>query len=183
MTRLFAPLVAILWLSSQPVLAQELKIEQCSDRAEYSELDFWLGEWEVFADGKNAGNNRIEKILNGCIVMEHWVGAGGDQGKSIFFYDLAKKTWKQLWFTQWANRPGGIKEKILIKKFPNGGIRFQGLIIKPDGGTYLDRTTLTPLVNGDVWQLIEVSEDDGETWQSVFDAVYKRRLTPGPDRG
>ena len=41
------------------------------------------------------------------------------------------------------------------------------------GGTYLDRTTLTPLADGRVHQRIEVS-GDGVAWRTVFDAIYVR---------
>ena len=181
MKRICSVFFVILGLCSQALIAQEM--EQCSDHAEYSELDFWLGEWEVFAGDEKQGHNRIEKILGDCIVMEHWVGAGGNMGKSVFYYDLAQKTWKQLWFTQWARHPGGIKEKTLVRKFTDGGVRFQGVITKADGDTYLDRTTLTPMENGNVRQLIEISKDDGENWQATFDAVYKRRTSPAPNRG
>jgi len=182
MNRVLALFVAIPSLSAQAIAAQDVKIEQCPISPEYSQLDFWLGDWEVFADQQKVGDNRIEKILGGCIVMEHWTGADGKQGKSVFYYDLVNKTWKQLWFTQWANFPGGIKEKILVKKFRYGGVRFQGLIANADGGTYLDRTTLTPLANGNVRQLIEVSEDEGDNWRPTFDAIYKRREVVPPAR-
>jgi hypothetical protein len=36
----------------------------------------------------------------------------------------------------------------------------------------LDRTTLTPLGNGRVRQVIETSRDGGKTWRVGFDAVY-----------
>ena len=181
MTKFFTMFVAIMGLGLQALIAQEA--EQCSDHAEYSELDFWLGEWEVYTEDEKQGHNRIEKILGDCIVMEHWVGIGGSMGKSVFYYDLAQKTWKQLWFTQWARHPGGIKEKTLVKRFPNGGVRFQGVITKADGDTYLDRTTLTPMENGNVLQLIEISVDNGKSWKATFDAVYKRRTIPPPNRG
>lgn len=47
-----------------------------------------------------------------------------------------------------------------------------------DGSGYLDRTTTR--IDGDsVRQLIEVSTDAGETWRSVFDATYRRRVPDG----
>jgi hypothetical protein len=36
----------------------------------------------------------------------------------------------------------------------------------------LDRTTLTPLPDDRVRQLIEISRDRGVTWQTNFDAYY-----------
>ena len=77
-----------------------------------------------------------------------------------------------VWIIQRATRPGGVKEKTLIKEFEDGGVRFQGEITLPNGGAYLDRTTLTPLEEGKVRQVIETSRDGGKTWGVGFDAVY-----------
>ena len=51
-------------------------------------------------------------------------------------------------------------------------MRFQGEIALPSGNTCFDRTTLTPLEEGKVRQVIEVSRDGGQKWRVTFDAVY-----------
>jgi hypothetical protein len=43
-----------------------------------------------------------------------------------------------------------------------------------DGGSHLDRTTLTPLPGGRVHQVIEISRDAGKTWEIAFDAEYRQ---------
>jgi hypothetical protein len=40
-------------------------------------------------------------------------------------------------------------------------------------GEWLDRTTLKALVNGDVRQVIETSTDNGTTWKTGLDAIYR----------
>lgn len=145
----------------------------CEDTSGFDRLDFWVGEWEVFAGDRRVGHNRIEKILAGCAVMEHWTDAGGGQGKSLFFYQPLTDTWKQVWVTEDATRSGGLKEKTLVELLPDGGVRFQGEIPRAGGGVYLDRTTLTPAADGSVRQVIEVSED-GDAWRVTFDARYVR---------
>lgn len=67
------------------------------------------------------------------------------------------------------------EEKIQVARFEDGGIRFQGEIMLPEGGRYLDRTTLTPIKENEVRQHIEISLDGGESWQTVFDGLYARR--------
>lgn len=154
---------------------QQAPPPSCEESPGFHKLDFWVGEWDVFAgDGyeQKAGTNRIEKILDGCAVMEHWRGEGGGEGKSLFFYTPATDTWKQVWVTGNATRRGGVKEKTLVEEFADGGTRFQGIITLPDGGSYLDRTTLAPMEDGKVRQVIEISSDGGETWRTTFDAVY-----------
>jgi hypothetical protein len=145
----------------------------CADQPYYSLLDFWVGKWDVYVGEEKVGDNRIEKILQGCAVMEHWKGSGGGEGKSLFFVDEAGK-WKQIWVTQWATNPGGVKEKSMVDAEAKNAVRFLGELRHPDVGAWFDRTTLTTLDNGDVRQVIEVSKDNGVSWEITFDAVYRR---------
>ena len=138
----------------------------------FHRLDFWLGDWEVVEakTGAKAGTNHIEKILRGCAVLENWTEADGSgEGKSLFYYNPATGAWKQVWVTD----AGFAKEKQLVPAdLPAGAVRFQGEVALPGSGTVLDRTTLTPLADGRVRQLIEISRDRGATWQTNFDAYY-----------
>lgn len=167
-------LIAIV-MSSGALVAQQ-DVRACSDDERYRVLDFWMGEWDVHtAQGQFQGTNRIEKILDGCAVMEHWTSAGGGEGKSWFYYNNLTGEWKQIWMTNRATALGGTKEKRLIAVFDNGGTRFQGELPLPDGRIMLDRTTLTPLEDGRVRQVIETSRDGGATWTKTFDALYTKR--------
>ena len=47
------------------------------DAAVRRQFDFWVGDWSVTVGGQPAGDNRIEKILGGCALLENWTGAGG----------------------------------------------------------------------------------------------------------
>ena len=138
------------------------------------ELDFWVGEWEVEADGKFDGTNRIEKVLGGAAVLEHWHGADGHEGKSWFYFYPAEHRWKQIWVTD----IGGVKEKAQVETQSGGAVRFRGEMARRDGTKLLDQTTLTPGADGTVRQVIEQSADGGRTWRVVYDAVYRRKKSP-----
>lgn len=170
---LLAP--ALAYAADPPIFSSHRSVSPCDEDPGFAKLDFWLGEWDVFVGDELAGTNRIAKVLAGCAIEEHWTGAGGSRGQSLFYYLPATKQWKQVWVTENALRPGGVKEKSLVAELEDGGIRFQGEITLPSGESYLDRTTLTPLPDGSVRQHIEVSEDNGATWQSTFDAVYRKK--------
>jgi hypothetical protein len=165
---------ALLAIAAQPLTAQGRSVP-CDSVAGFHTLDFWVGEWDVRSGEQTAGSSTIEKILNGCAVMEHWRGAGGGNGTSLFFFDHRTDTWKQVWVTEYATAPGGLKEKSLIARRPDGSVQFQGTVTLADGRAILDRTTLSPLPGGGVRQVIETSPDDGATWQTRFDATYHRR--------
>ena len=145
----------------------------CQGDPEYHKLDFWVGTWDVYDnhDGTLNGRDVVEKIVGGCAIVENWKEADGSgEGKSLFYYQSAKKQWKQVWVTD----AGPIKEKQLVEEMKDGGVRFQGEIPHHDGKSHLDRTTLTPLTGGRVHQVIEISRDASKTWETVFDADYRR---------
>jgi hypothetical protein len=142
---------------------------------EYKALDFWVGEWEVVSPtGERQGSNLIEKVLDGCAILEHWRDVKGAEGKSFFYYHQLNRAWKQVWVTN----QGATKEKMLMSDFAGPGVRFQGELPRKDGkGTYLDRTTITPLEGGRVRQRIEISLDQGKTWDVRFawEGIYVPR--------
>jgi hypothetical protein len=126
----------------------------------------------VWVEGQQVGTNSILKVQDGCAIEEHWVDAEGGTGQSLFYFLPATSEWKQVWVTPFARLAGGVKEKAQVEA-PEGAMRFQGTIEREDGTTYLDRTTLTPRPGGEVRQHIEVSTDQGASWRTTFDAVYR----------
>jgi tetratricopeptide (TPR) repeat protein len=134
------------------------------------DLDFWLGDWDVFIEDRKVGSNRIEKILGGAAVLEHWTAEGGGRGESVFYFLTDSSQWKQVWLVQGAQV---VKEK--LSRPVEGGLRFEGEARFTDGSRIPDRTTLTLQDDGSVRQLIEISRDGGATWTATFDARYVRK--------
>lgn len=171
-------LVLVVILAAVPVPAMSQDQEQptpCSADAAFAWLDFWLGTWDVLIQDRLVGTNEIRKILNGCAVTEDWTGAEGRRGFSLFYFQPASRQWKQIWVTDRALGQGGVKEKALAERLPNGTLKFHGEGLSTDGKRYIDRTILVPVAEHEVQQAIEISVDGGETWQTVFDARYVRR--------
>lgn len=133
-------------------------------------LDFWVGDWDVYVGKDLAGRDNVERVLDGCAVTERWDGGAGDQGMSLFGYDARKDLWVQNWITNNSAVPGGIKVKVLRAHAP-GTTTFQGEIEGKSGAIYYDRTILTALPGGRVHQEIQVSRD-GVAWRTGFDAIY-----------
>ncbi len=140
----------------------------CEERAEYRQFDFWVGEWRVFtADGQLAGTNRIEKLLNGCLLLEHWRSVQGGEGRSINYFDPGARRWVQAW----VDAQGTV---IAVQGALDGGVmRFSGDHVYPDGRRERFRMTFTPQADGRVRQFIEQSKDGG-AWYVWFDGMYVR---------
>lgn len=165
----FAPAVALLLAVGIALAAGQKAAPSLDPR--YAELDFWLGEWDVFdASGRQVGENSIRKELKGRLVLESWRDAAGGEGKGMHFFDAARGHWKLVW----VDDRGGVKEKT---GGPAGdaAMRVEGEVTYPGGTRALDRTTLTRLPDGRVRQVIEWSADAGRTWKTSFDATYVRK--------
>lgn len=139
-------------------------------------LGFWVGEWDVHADGRLDGVDRVESVLGGMALLEHWRGSEGHEGKSWFYFSRPENRWKQVWVTD----SGTVKEKVCLGTLPGVGVRFRGEITQPDGRVVTDQTTLTPLPDGTVHQVIEQSLDGGQTWRIGYDAIYRHKATAIP---
>lgn len=142
------------------------------DAPEYRQFDFWAGEWDVTsaADGSAAGTNSVTRTLDGCVLQEHWRGAGGSEGTSFNIWDRADGRWHQIWVDNQGTRldiAGGMRDGAMVLE----GADRKG----PRGGTVRDRITWTPMPDGRVRQHWEQTRDAGATWTTAFDGLYKRR--------
>ncbi|MFB3076453.1 MAG: hypothetical protein ACE1Y4_00450, partial [Lysobacterales bacterium] len=86
-------------LLAAPVLGAEPADACSNDKAH--EFDFWIGEWDVFANGKLVGTNSIQPILSGCVLQETWSGSQGSAGSSFNFHNPKTGKWHQFWV--WRN--------------------------------------------------------------------------------
>jgi hypothetical protein len=131
------------------------------------QFDFWIGEWEVHAGGKLAGTNSIRPILDGCVLQESWSGAQGSAGSSFNFYNKQDDRWHQFWV--WRN--GTTLE--LSGGFADGKMILEGEENDPDGKPRKNRITWHDKGDGTIRQHWEQSADGGQSWQTVFDGLYK----------
>lgn len=137
---------------------------------EHRQFDFWVGEWTVRGKaGAVVGTSRIESVLSGCAIVEHWTSSGGNHGTSLNFYDRRTREWTQTWIDN-AGRPlrlaGSLREgRMVLEGTTPGAAGSPGM---------RHRISWTPLEGGDVRQLWETSTDEGLTWTVSFDGRYGR---------
>lgn len=138
-------------------------------------FDFWVGDWDVTTpDGKPAGTNRIELVLGGCALLEHWEGAGGGSGKSLTLYVTADGQWNQTWIDAAGNRvvlTGGLDGARMVLRNAWTGA---------DGARMRSELSWTPQPDGAVRQTWRQSRDDGATYQVTFDGIYRKRGARSP---
>ena len=136
---------------------------------ESRQFDFWIGEWDVYSGDNLGGHNRIEAILDGCVLQENWQGSGGgNKGVSLNFYDPSLKQWRQLWV--WQNGTtlilsGGLEGKSMV---------LSGQSKNAQGQKIQNKITWTPNEDGTVRQLWQTSTDEKKTWRTSFDGLYRK---------
>jgi hypothetical protein len=76
---------------------------------EHRAFDFWIGTWDVKVLTRkdpaqpwiaSAGTQRVESILGGCVISEHFAADGPQApwaGKSYSMWQPALGTWRQTW--------------------------------------------------------------------------------------
>ena len=146
----------------------------CEHDPVYREFDYWVGTWDVRANGAPAGTppatNVITKIHSGCVILESW-SAPGQTGQSFNIYDRVARKWHQTW----VDSTGGLHEYWGALK--DGNMVYEGDIPAPPGreGRVHTRLTFFRLPDGSVRQYSERTEDGGKTWQVNYDLIYTRR--------
>src|SRR5262245_53612355 len=166
-----APFVLLALLAAGVPAAAQQRPAPCT-AAEHRQFDFWIGDWTVTdsAGTTTMGSNRITSEEAGCLVHEHWTGAGGGTGQSFNFYNLAKKQWEQVWV---ASAAGGNLH--ITGGFDGTSMVLTGERPGPGGATVRNRIRWTPVADGRVRQTWETSTDNGASWSVSFDGWYRKK--------
>lgn len=139
--------------------------------AEYRQFDFWLGTWQVTNKlNKNISSNKVSSINNGCGLLEEYTTESGYQGKSLNIYDQTDGLWHQTWVDTSGLRlvlAGRWQEK-------QGNMVLEGKGYDKNMLELLNKIIWTPLDNGTIRQQWLQSRDQGKTWQSIFDGIYRK---------
>lgn len=161
--------IAVLATTLLPVAAASQAAGGCADAEKSHQFDFWIGEWDVFANDKQAGTNSIRPILDGCVLQETWSGAGGSAGSSFNFYNPQTGKWHQFWV--W--RAGTTLD--LSGEYKDGKMVLKGESKDREGKSVMNWITWTDNPDGTVRQHWQQSRDGGKTWATSFDGLYKKR--------
>ena len=140
--------------------------------AEYRQLDFWIGDWDVFETDAPTepaqARARIERIAGGCALHELYEQNDGLVGDSILGYGAARRQWQQTWVT---NR-GSLM--LIAGAFKGGVLVLEGDVHTADGRTLRQRISWER--RGDaVREWAVMSADGGKTWSPAFDMLFRKR--------
>ena len=140
----------------------------CRNAPESRQFDFWLGEWDVEANGQKIARSSIQLILDECVVFENYEQGAGYSGKSLNAWNSGLKRWEQ----HYVDTAGG-------SRFWTGTLQSGKMVMTTEfernGAKVLNRMTYSKEGPDRVRQLIETSLDGGKTWAPGYDGMYVRR--------
>ena len=149
----------------------ELNAYPCLSDETARHFDFWIGEWDVFVGDQKVGENSITRAQGGCAIHENYITTRNYAGQSINFYSPVDEKWHQ----HWVGSSGDVYNYVEVDR-KDGMLQFLSDFKNPfNGNLSLSRLTFTLNPDGTVTQLFESSTDDGKTWTSAFNGLYKRR--------
>ena len=148
-------------------------IQSACAAPDYRAFDFWVGEWDVYPNGGATpiATSSIEAMFGGCAIRETWKPLKGGGGGSFSHYDKERRYWRQAWVDSSGARvdfdggPAG-GGMVLTGHWANVVARGQ------DG---LIRMTYSQQPDGSVRQHGEQSTDQGLSWTTNFDFIYRPR--------
>jgi len=148
------------------------------------------GKWQVFRDGKPAGQLEMRPVAGGCALLEdwrttegvratalHWTGPADDASETDTVEDvlatpengeaMPATILHQVYIdsTGWSIRADGSIE--------DGKLVYEGRVVE-DGQELVLRATLHGLGSDEIVHVGETSLDAGETWQEGFTLTYRR---------
>jgi hypothetical protein len=160
-------------LSLNPLRRRQTLVRQSP---EYRSFDFWVGNWDAFDidnSNKKVAHNRVDRILDGCVLLEDYQSKDGEHGQSFTIYDVSRKVWHQTWVTN----EGAL---LVIEGGMHGGeMVLSGTDRTSEGKTRYVRGTWKPVSDG-VREFAVTSTDGGKTWKPWFDLIF-RPATPSTD--
>lgn len=146
------------------------------------EFDFWVGEWDVFQNGTNVqvGKSTVEIASGGCMILENWTALGPvpNTGKSINYVNTATGKWEQHWVGS-----GGLNlnnpSMFVNGEYKDGAMRFEFETLSAQNQKQIGRFIFYNQGPDQVRQFNEVSADNGKTWTTTYDFIYKRKKSKG----
>jgi hypothetical protein len=139
---------------------------------EYRQLDFWIGDWDVYEttppQGPAVARARVEPVAQGCAIRERYEQADGLIGESLLSYDSVRKAWQQTWIT---NRGAFMA---IAGNLADGRLVLEGDVHLKDGSTVKQRITWQQQ-DGAVRESAALSKDGGKSWAPAFDLVFRKR--------
>jgi tetratricopeptide (TPR) repeat protein len=136
----------------------------------HSTFDFWVGEWDVYKGNIKVGMSSVVKEDGGCVILEHFQSlVSPGSGHSINYINKLTQKWEQVY-----SGSGGATQFYTNGEYLDNALHF--VYQRQQNGTPAKgRFTFFNEGPNQVRQLQDISIDNGQTYQTLYDFIYKRR--------
>ena len=150
--------------------AQAVPEEPCS-RPEFRQFDFWIGQWDLTWADSGKGENIITAELDSCVIEENFTTLDGQpfRGNSLSTFDTHLGKWKQTW----VDNRGAYLD--FVGEFNDGKMILSREKTEKDGKKVLQRMVWHNIAPNSLDWNWERSDDNGETWTTLWAIHYERR--------
>lgn len=143
-----------------------------SQKAMYRQMDFLLGEWEVFDDnGKRIATSSVDWIGDSQIISEKQKLKDGRTSNGLSQFEVEK----QKWIRTWIDSNGATVQ--YEGSMTADGLKLVGRAYQRDGSSSLYRVLFTPEGNGVVQRQLSESTDGGIEWTDIGSSTYRRPVS------
>lgn len=148
---------------------EALKEPPCSS-PEFSQFDFWVGEWNLTWGDSGKGTNTIEKIMDNCVIQENFDGTPSIplRGKSVSTYNTQLGKWQQTW----VDNSGGYLD--FVGELKDGKMILSRSLQKDDK-KIKQRMVWYNISDNELDWNWERSDNDGTTWKVLWKIHYQRK--------
>ena len=136
---------------------------------QFSQFDFWIGDWMLTWSDTLHGTNSITKEFNDCVIYEHFDGNPGAKfkGMSVSTFNMNTKMWHQTW----VDDQGGYLDF-------KGGMVADSMILtrsfEKQGSTIFQRMVWFD-ITGESFSWNWERSVDNKNWKVAWAIEYKRK--------
>jgi Protein of unknown function (DUF1579) len=167
-------LTAVAQQPAQTAPAATAQPSGCSS-PEASQLDFWVGQWELTWPGAKPGQvqhgtNNVRKLLDGCVVQENFDGGAAMplRGMSLSMWNARTSKWQQTW----VDNSGSYLD--LVGEFSGGQMTLSREATNKAGKKIQQRMVFKDISRDQFNWVWESSQDGGKTWTVLWPIHYTR---------
>jgi hypothetical protein len=164
------PNLALLFAAAAVAATPTAPAKASCDTAEFHQLDFWIGQWNVYEKdtGKKFSTSRIESVMGGCAIGEHYEEPGNPKGQysgtSYSSYSRDDGKWHQM----------SIDTNGVVAWFSGGLEDGDMAMAAPGANNTLRNVVYHTLPDGSVERIETASTDYGRHFKPRSDYIYRK---------
>lgn len=144
---------------------------QLSKSEEGNQFNFWIGNWDLFANGSKFGESKVDTLLDGFAIQEDFLEFPPDPFHSINIttYNTDAKQWEQTMVDNMGHH------SFFAGKFIDGKISLVRNFKNKKGEDRMQRTTFYNISRDSFDWTFDASSDGGKSWNTFYTVHYVRK--------